>query len=179
MFCFAIIGFLFFGAASGGALADDYHLKIESEGNSNFGGRSARIESSVPIDRLDLENLSIEQLKAEMEENPDLLLLDIREIQERVLLGTIPGSKNVPRGMLEFWADPASPYYRKYFAEDKRTVLFCAGGGRSVLATIALLDMGYTNVAHLEAGFGGWENAGEPVEDVSQTSKWIKRPDAT
>ena len=56
------------------------------------------------------------------------------EIQERVDLGTIPGSVHVPRGMLEFWADPKSPYFRDYFEEDRRTILFCAGGGRSALA---------------------------------------------
>jgi len=122
-----------------------------------------------------IENLSVAELKAELARDPDLLVLDIREIQERVLEGTIPGSKNVPRGMLEFWADPASPYYRDYFTEHRRMVLFCAGGGRSVLATLALLDMGYTNVAHLEAGFMGWKEAGETIEDVSQTSKWVRR----
>ena len=122
-----------------------------------------------------IENLSVEQLKAEREANPDLLLLDIREIQEWVDLGTIPGSKHAPRGMLEFWADPSSPYARDWFREDRRTVLFCAGGGRSVLGVLALEEMGFTNVAHLEAGFGGWQKAGEPVEDTREKSRWIRR----
>ena len=100
-----------------------------------------------------IENLDVEALKGEMANNPDLLLIDLREIQERVDLGTIPGSKHVPRGMLEFWADPSSPYFRDYFVEDGRIVVFCAGGGRSVYATLALKDMGYQNVAHLEPGF--------------------------
>ena len=123
-----------------------------------------------------IENLSVADLKRELSENPDLLLLDIREIQEQIDLGTIPGAIHCARGMMEFWASPASPYFRDYFQEDKRTVLFCAGGGRSVLATLALEDMGYTNVAHLEAGFGGWQKAGEPIEDVASTSRWMRRP---
>ena len=122
-----------------------------------------------------VRNLSVDELKAELGSS-NLLLADIREIQERVDLGTIPGSKHVPRGMLEFWADPESPYYRDWFEEDKRIVLFCAGGGRSVLAAKALMDMGFKNVAHLEPGFTGWRSAGQAIEDVSTTSRWVRRP---
>jgi len=123
----------------------------------------------------DIENLSVDDLKKEMEQNKDLLLLDIREIQEQVDLGTIPGAIHCPRGMMEFWASPDSPYYRDYFKENRRTVLFCAGGGRSVLATLALKNMGFKNVAHLEAGFGGWQKAGEEIQDVASTSRWVRR----
>ena len=133
------------------------------------------IFETVEQQKADIDNLSVAQLKTEQANNPDLLLLDIREIQERVDLGTIPGSTHVPRGMLEFWADPASPYYRDYFQEERRTILFCAGGGRSVFATKALLEMGFTNVAHLEPGFGGGQKAEEPIEDVSQRSRWVRR----
>ena len=134
-----------------------------------------RIFAMVEAVKRGIENLSIEALKAELDD-PELLLADIREIQERVDLGTIPGSRHVPRGMLEFWADPASPYYRDWFAgEDRRIVLFCAGGGRSALAAKALGEMGFTNVAHLEAGFTGWQQAGEEVEDVSTRSRWVRR----
>jgi rhodanese-related sulfurtransferase len=125
-----------------------------------------------------IENLSVDELQQEMTANPDLLLVDLREIQEVVDLGTIPGAHNVARGMLEFWADPASPYYRDYFGEDKRIVTFCAGGGRSVYATLALKDMGYSNVAHLEVGFNGWKKAGREVQDISATSKWVRRKKA-
>ena len=111
-----------------------------------------------------LDNVSIESLTREME-GDDLLLIDIREIQENVDLGTIPGAIHVPRGMLEFWADPRSPYFRDYFEERRRTVLFCAGGGRSALAAVALLDMGFKDVAHFEPGFNGWKAAGGAVED--------------
>ena len=123
-----------------------------------------------------LENLSVEELKSEMEERDDLLLIDIRELQEHVDLGTIPGARHAPRGMLEFWADPSSPYYRGYFAEDRRVVLFCAGGGRSALAARALKDMGYPDVAHLAAGFNGWAKAGEAVEETASTSRWMRKP---
>ena len=123
-----------------------------------------------------IENLSVDDLKAEQAANPDLLVLDIREIQELIELGTIPDATHCSRGMLEFWASPASPYYRDYFQEDRRTIVFCAGGGRSVLAVKALKEMGFNNVVHLESGFGGWKNAGEPLEDVSKTSRWMRRP---
>jgi len=122
-----------------------------------------------------IENLSVEQLRKEIESDPDLLIVDLRELQERVDLGTIAGSVHAPRGMLEFWADPQSPYYHDWFREDRRTVVFCAGGARSALAASALLGMGFTNVAHLELGFGGWHKAGAPVEDLSETSRWVRR----
>lgn len=121
-----------------------------------------------------IDNLSVEGLKKELAEG-DVLLLDIREIQELVDLGTLPGAKHVARGMLEFWASPASPYARDYFEENKRTIVFCAGGGRSVYAVKALEDMGFTNVGHLESGFGGWKAAGEEIEDVASTSRWVRR----
>ena len=126
--------------------------------------------------KADIENLSIDDLKSEMATNPDLLLIDIREVQELIDLGTIPTAKHCARGMLEFWASPASPYYRKYFQEDRRTVVFCAGGGRSFLAVKSLQSMGFSDVAHLEAGFSGWQKEGEKVEDVSKTSKWMRKP---
>ena len=126
-------------------------------------------------EKSNIENLSVDQLKAEMADNQDLLLIDIREIQETIDLGTIPGAIHCARGMLEFWASPASPYYRDYFQEDRRTVVFCAGGGRSVFATKALREMGFTDVAHLELGFGGWKKAEEPIEDVASTSRWMRK----
>ena len=104
--------------------------------------------------KADIDNLSVGELKKEMAENEDLLLLDIREIQEQVDLGTIPGAIHCARGMMEFWASPASPYYRDYFQQDRRTVVFCAGGGRSVLAVKSLQAMGFEIQT---PGGGGWE----------------------
>jgi rhodanese-related sulfurtransferase len=122
-----------------------------------------------------IENLTIDDLTRELEDNADLLLIDLRELQERVDLGAIPGSKHVPRGMLEFWADPSSPYFRDYFQEQRRTIVFCAGGGRSVYAAIALQDMGFTDVAHVEEGFRGWQESSQPIEDIAGTSRWVRR----
>jgi rhodanese-related sulfurtransferase len=122
-----------------------------------------------------IENLEVEDVKRELADNDELLLLDLREVQELVDKGTIPGAHHVPRGMLEFWADPASPYGRDFFAENKRTIVFCAGGGRSVYAVKALLDMGYTDVAHLASGFGGWLGAGETIHNYAETSRWVRR----
>ena len=121
-----------------------------------------------------IENLEVEDLKKELA-GGDILLLDLREIQELVDQGTVPGAKHCPRGMLEFWADVNSPYSRDWFEENKRTVVFCAGGGRSVYAVKALEDMGFTNVAHLKPGFGGWKAAGETIEDFASTSRWVRR----
>jgi rhodanese-related sulfurtransferase len=123
----------------------------------------------------EIDNLEVEDLKRELNTGEEVLLLDLREIQERVELGTIPGAIHVPRGMLEFWADPASPYARDYFGEHKRTVVFCAGGGRSVYAVKSLEDMGFTNIAHLAGGFKSWLEAGEPVEETASSSRWIRK----
>ena len=134
------------------------------------------INATVEAVKRGIENLSVEDLRRELEARNDLLLLDIREIQEQVDLGTIPGAKHAPRGMLEFWADPASPYHREWFQQDRRTVLFCAAGGRSALAVKALQDMGFANVAHLESGFNGWQAGGGEIEDASATSRWMRKP---
>jgi rhodanese-related sulfurtransferase len=80
--------------------------------------------------------------------------------------------------MLEFWADPSSSYYRADFREERRTVVFCAGGGRSAFAVRAMLDMGFRDVAHLESGFDGWEKAGREIEDVKSKSRWVRREKA-
>lgn len=122
-----------------------------------------------------IENLQVEDLAGELAQATGMLLVDLRELQERVDLGTIPGAVHVPRGMLEFWADPKSPYYRDWFTEDRRIVVFCAGGGRSALAACVLEDMGFSDVAHLEPGFRGWQEAGQPIEDVAATSRWVRR----
>lgn len=124
----------------------------------------------------DLENLSLDELDVELATKENLLLVDIREIQEYVDLGTIPSAVHAPRGMLEFWADPESPYYRDFFTEDKRVVLFCTSGGRSAFAAKALNEMGYSDVAHLEAGFNGWKESGRDVEDTKAKARWMRKP---
>ena len=121
-----------------------------------------------------IEELYIGQLQAEMAAG-DVTVVDIRDIRERVGLGVIPGAVSAPRGMLEFWFDPESPYYDDKYQLDKRYVFHCASGWRSALAVKAIEEIGYTNVAHLEPGFNGWKESGAPVEDISETSRWVKR----
>lgn len=95
--------------------------------------------------------------------NPDIVLVDIRDPRELERDGKVPGAFHVTRGMLEFWIDPASPYYKPIFGEDKKFVFFCAGAMRSALAAKTAQDMGLTRVKHIEGGFGAWKKAGLPV----------------
>jgi rhodanese-related sulfurtransferase len=98
-----------------------------------------------------------------------LQLVDIRDVRELEREGTAPGALHAPRGMLEFWVDPDSPYFKPAFGdENKEFVLFCGAGWRSALATKALRDMGMTNVAHIDGGFGAWVKAGAPTETLEQ-----------
>jgi len=92
------------------------------------------------------------------------LLVDLREPEERVAQGTVPGAVFAPRGMLEFWADPDSPYHRAEFDPRRRLVLYCASGGRSALAATTLAEIGFDDVAHLDGGLKAWKEAGHPVE---------------
>lgn len=94
----------------------------------------------------------------------DVLLVDLRDPRERERDGKIPGAFSCPRGMLEFWIDPESPYYKPAFGDDKKYVFFCAGGLRSALAAKTAQDMGLKPVAHVVGGFGAWKKAGGPVE---------------
>jgi rhodanese-related sulfurtransferase len=117
----------------------------------------------------------VEAAKREIEELPAaeavklfgrdvVVLVDLRDPRERERDGTVPGTFNVTRGMLEFWIDPDSPYYKPRFGEDKKFVFFCAGGLRSALAAKTAQDMGLKPVAHVLGGFRGWKEAGGPVE---------------
>ena len=128
------------------------------------------VEQMVEEAKGRIQNLSIGQLQAELA-GGGVQLLDIRDVRERQALGWIPGALHVPRGMLEFWVDPTSPYYRGRFDPEKRIVLYCAAGGRSALAADVLRDMGFPNVAHLEVGFNGWSAAGMPTEKPDVTEK--------
>ena len=101
---------------------------------------------------------------AELSKGDDTLLVDLRDPRELEANGRIPGAKSCPRGMLEFWIDPESPYHKDWFSSDKRFVFFCAAGWRSALATKTAQDMGLDNVAHIEGGFGAWKEAGLPVD---------------
>ena len=97
----------------------------------------------------------------------DVLFVDLRDPRELEKDGRIPGAFHCPRGMLEFWIDPESPYHRKAFADPKRFLFFCAGGWRSALAAKTAQDMGLEKVVHIEGGFTAWRKAGGPVEPVA------------
>jgi rhodanese-related sulfurtransferase len=117
---------------------------------------------------VDAAEREIETLPAEqaikLAGNDNVVLVDIRDIRELQREGKVPGAVHCPRGMLEFWIDPASPYHKPAFAQDKKFVFFCAAGMRSALATQTAKRMGLAPVAHIAGGFGAWKEAGGPVE---------------
>ena len=98
----------------------------------------------------------------------DITIIDIRDIRELYREGRIPNSEHAPRGMLEFWFDPDSPYHKEVFATGNRMVLHCAMGWRSALAAKTLQDMGVENVCHIGTGFKGWKEAGGETEAVAK-----------
>ncbi len=115
--------------------------------------------------RASIENITVADAVALLERD-DVLFVDIRDPRELARLGTIPGSFRAPRGMLEFWVDPASPYYKPALDSGQKLVLFCGSGWRSALTAKTLQEMGLDNVAHLDGGFTAWHEAGQPVETV-------------
>jgi len=115
-----------------------------------------------------VKTYSVADVRARMGQ-PGLQIVDIRDIRELQHEGTVPGSYHAPRGMLEFWVDPGSPYFKKVFADEgKEFVLFCGAGWRSALAAKALQDMGMSNVAHIDGGFTEWVKQGAPTETLEQ-----------
>ena len=129
--------------------------------NTTNAGRS--VSQMVAEAKQAIENLTPEQTAAEMARG-DVVLVDIREPAERAESGAIRGSISAPRGMLEFYADPSSPYHRAEFDPTRRTILYCASGGRSALAAQTLGALGYARVAHLDGGIKGWIASGQPTE---------------
>jgi rhodanese-related sulfurtransferase len=109
---------------------------------------------------------TVEQARA-MHGQPGVQFVDVRDVREVEREGQIPGAFHAPRGMLEFWADPESPYHKPELSQenDTRFILFCALGWRSALATQTLMDMGVAHVAHIDGGFDAWKKAGGPVQD--------------
>ena len=102
----------------------------------------------------------------EMLDDPNITFVDLRDIRERQRTGAIPGSFHCPRGMVEFWVDPDSPYFKEIFAQERKFVFHCASGWRSAISVATLQDMGF-EAAHLKDGFSGWEKAGGPVERLA------------
>ena len=110
-----------------------------------------------------IQTLSVADAQTKLGD-PNVVFIDIREIRELEREGTIPGAFHAPRGMLEFWVDPESPYHKdEVFEPEKEFVLFCQSAWRSALATATLQDMGLESVSHIEGGFSAWKRAGGPV----------------
>ena len=111
----------------------------------------------------EIETLSVEEALA-LHGDDGVTFVDIRDIRELWREGAVPGAVHAPRGMLEFWVDPESPYHREVFASGKKFVFFCAGGLRSALATQAVQNMGLAPVAHIAGGYAAWKEIGGPTE---------------
>ncbi|KAB2884637.1 MAG: rhodanese-like domain-containing protein [Pseudorhodoplanes sp.] len=121
------------------------------------------VRALVEAAEKEIENLSVEQAQA-LYGRDDVVFVDLRDIRELQRDGRIPGAFHCPRGMLEFWIDPESPYHKDVFTHDKTFVFFCGGGWRSALAAQAAQNMGLKPVAHMRGGFGAWKKADAPVE---------------
>lgn len=130
------------------------------------------VEQLVAEANAEVECVSAEALQAELDD-PDLVLIDLRDVRELEREGWLPGAKHMPRGMIEFWVDPKSPYARPIFEEDKRFVFYCQSGWRSALACQAAQRLGLRRAAHLESGFRGWQAAGGEVVPYARRSKGI------
>lgn len=116
--------------------------------------------------RARIEEIETRDLIA-MLDDPNVVIVDIRDIRERQRTGIIPGSFHAPRGMVEFWVDPESPYFKDVFGQDGKTYIFhCASGWRSALTVATLQDMGF-KAAHLREGFSTWADHGGPVETLA------------
>jgi rhodanese-related sulfurtransferase len=111
----------------------------------------------------EIETLDLAAARAQLNA-PDVVFVDLRDVRELAREGKIPGAFHAPRGMLEFWVDPDSPYHKDVFSSGKRLVFYCQSGWRSALATQTVQRMGLDNVCHIGGGFAAWKAAGAPVE---------------
>ena len=118
----------------------------------------------------EIETLSIEEVLKSIENN-DSILVDIRDIRELWREGKINSAIHAPRGMLEFWVDPESPYYRDVFSKGKKYIFYCQSGWRSALATQTVQKMGLKPVAHMGGGFSEWKKSGLEIEKVIPNKK--------
>tara|TARA_Y100001934_G_C12283695_1_gene741243 strand:+ start:732 stop:1139 length:408 start_codon:yes stop_codon:yes gene_type:complete len=111
----------------------------------------------------EVEEISIDAARGLLGHS-NVLFIDIRDIREVAKTGRVVGARHVPRGMLEMWIDPETPYHREFFAEDRKFIFYCAGAWRSALAAKTAQDMGLSPVAHLEGGIDAWIRAGGPID---------------
>ncbi len=121
------------------------------------------VKSLVQEAEKHIETLSVAEARALLGKD-EVVFVDLRDPRELEREGRMPGAFHCPRGMLEFWIDPESPYAKAQFQQDKRFVFFCGGGWRSALAAKTAQDMGLKPVAHVAGGFGAWKKEGAPVE---------------
>ena len=122
-----------------------------------------------------VKTYSVEDVKARLGD-AHVQIIDVRDVRE-LADGTVLGAYHAPRGMLEFWVDPESPYHKPMFADEgKEFILFCGLGWRSALAAKTLQDMGMTNVAHMDGGYTEWVKAGAPTETLEQQKSRKKVP---
>jgi rhodanese-related sulfurtransferase len=117
-----------------------------------------------------IETVSVRDALAQMDD-PRVLMVDVRETVERQNNGVIPGAIHAPRGFLEFIADPNGPMHNEVFTAGNKLLLFCATGGRSVLAAKTLMDMAFVDVAHIAGGFSAWREAGGPIDLAAQSTR--------
>jgi rhodanese-related sulfurtransferase len=128
----------------------------------NIGFQDLVRRAEAEIETIDVT----EAMTAAGEENT--VFIDLRDIRELQREGKIPGAKHIPRGMLEFWIDPQSPYHKPLLAEPKRFIFYCNLGWRSALATQVAQQMGVANLCHIKGGFEAWKKAGGAVEELAQ-----------
>jgi len=113
----------------------------------------------------EIETVSVDDVK-KIQGDEGVVLIDIRDIRELQREGKVPGAFHCPRGMVEFWIDPASPYHKEIFAQDKKFVFFCGGGMRSALAAQSAHRMGLKPVCHMAGGFKAWKENGGSIEEL-------------
>jgi len=118
----------------------------------------------------EIETLSVAEAR-ELSGDETVQFVDIRDVRELQREGKVPGAFHATRGMLEFWIDPTSPYYKDIFGSGKKFVFYCQSGWRSALATKTVQDMGLENVCHIAGGYRAWKDSGAPTEEVTQKKK--------
>ncbi len=133
-------------------------------------GVTKGVKELVAAAEAEIETLSVEQAIAGLDDE-SVTIVDLRDVRELWREGKIPGAVHAPRGMLEFWVDPNSPYHRDVFASGNKFVFYCQSGWRSALATKAVQDMGLEAVAHIGGGFSAWKEAGAPTEAVEPKAR--------
>jgi rhodanese-related sulfurtransferase len=132
------------------------------EGHAMAQKITAHVSDLVAAAEREIETLSVEEA-VKLHGRDDVVFVDLRDVRELGRDGRLPGAFHCPRGMLEFWIDPESKYFKPVFGDDKRFVFFCAGGQRSALAAQTAQRMGLKPVAHIKGGFGAWRSVGGPI----------------